>query len=164
MITFIEANLLLILNIFFIMIVIFFERKRVISTLGWVLILSLTSYIGFFFYLFFGLGFRKRKRLKNSNDNFIFQKFLIRRNELIEKTNKIELKKEYFDLVYYLEYNLKSLYYPSNEITLYTDGVDFFNILKENIATAKTFIHIEYYIFRNDTLGTEIKNLLIHFL
>lgn len=161
MITFIEANLLLILNIFFIMIVIFFERKRVISTLGWVLILSLTSYIGFFFYLFFGLGFRKRKRLKNSNDNFIFQKFLIRRNELIEKTNKIELKKEYFDLVYYLEYNLKSLYYPSNEITLYTDGVDFFNILKENIATAKTFIHIEYYIFRNDTLGTEIKNLLI---
>ena len=80
MVTFIEANLLLVLNIFFIMIVIFFERKRVINTLGWVLILSLTSYIGFFFYLFFGLGFRKRKRLKNNNDNFIFQKFLIRRN------------------------------------------------------------------------------------
>lgn len=161
MVTFIEANLLLVLNIFFIMIVIFFERKRVINTLGWVLILSLTSYIGFFFYLFFGLGFRKRKRLKNNNDNFIFQKFLIRRNELIEKTNKIELKKDYFDLVYYLEYNLKSLYYPSNEITLYTDGVDFFNVLKQNIANAKDFIHIEYYIFRNDTLGTEIKNLLI---
>lgn len=161
MVTFIEANLLLVLNIFFIMIVIFFERKRVINTLGWVLILSLTSYIGFFFYLFFGLGFRKRKRLKNNNDNFIFQKFLIRRNELIEKTNKIELKKDYFDLVYYLEYNLKSLYYPSNEITLYTDGVDFFNVLKQNIANAKVFIHIEYYIFRNDTLGTEIKNLLI---
>ena len=161
MVTFIEANLLLVLNIFFIMIVIFFERKRVINTLGWVLILSLTSYIGFFFYLFFGLGFRKRKRLKNNNDNFIFQKFLIRRNELIEKTNQIELKKDYFDLVYYLEYNLKSLYYPSNEITLYTDGVDFFNVLKQNIANAKVFIHIEYYIFRNDTLGTEIKNLLI---
>ncbi|MBN1468073.1 MAG: cardiolipin synthase [Fusobacteriaceae bacterium] len=161
MITFIKANLLLVLNIFFIMIVIFFERKRVINTLGWVLILSLTSYIGFFFYLFFGLGFRKRKRLKNNNDNFIFQKFLIRRNELIEKANKIELKKDYFDLVYYLEYNLKSLYYPSNEITLYTDGVDFFNVLKQNIANAKVFIHIEYYIFRNDTLGTEIKNLLI---
>ena len=158
---FLEINLLQLLNAVLILIVIFFERKRVMNTLGWVLVLSLTSYIGFIFYLFFGLSFAKKKRLKAKENNFLFKNFLIKRNELFESDIKINLNKDYFDLVYYLEYNAKSLYYPGNKVTEYTDGHEIFDAIEKSIKEAKIFIHMEYYIFRADELGTRIKNLLI---
>ena len=119
---FLEINILQLLNVIFILIVIFFERKRVMNTLGWVLFLSLTSYIGFIFYLLFGLKLRKKRRLKEKENNFMFQNFILKRNELWEDNGKVELNKEYFDLIYYLEYNAKTLYYPYNKIIQYTGG------------------------------------------
>lgn len=158
---FLQINILQILNIFFILVVIFFERKRIMNTLGWVLVLSLTSYIGFIFYIFFGLSLKKKKRLKAKENNFLFQNFLIKRNELIEKEVEIKLNKDYFDLIYYLEYNARSLYYPANKVSHYTDGKELFNAIEKSIRNAEKFIHLEYYIFRADELGTRIKNLLI---
>lgn len=158
---FLQINLLQLLNIVFILIVIFFERKRVMNTLGWVLVLSLTSYVGFIFYLFFGLSFQKKKRLKAKENSFLFQNFLVKRNELLENDIKLDLNKDYFDLIYYLEYNARSLYYPSNRLTQYTDGKDIFDAIEKSIKGAKKFIHLEYYIFRADNLGKRIKNLLI---
>lgn len=158
---FLEINILQLLNVIFILIVIFFERKRVMNTLGWVLFLSLTSYIGFIFYLLFGLKLRKKRRLKEKENNFMFQNFILKRNELWEDNGKIELNKEYFDLIYYLEYNAKTLYYPYNKITQYTDGTQLFDVLEKSLRSAKKFIHMEYYIFRADQLGKRIKNILI---
>lgn len=158
---FLEINILQILNVVFILIVIFFERKRVLNTLGWVLVLSLSSYLGFIFYLLFGLSLRKKKRLKDKNNNFLFQNFLVKRNDLFEQGITIDLNKEYFDLVYYLEFNARTLYYPSNKIEHYSDGVVLFDAIMESIKNAKKFIHMEYYIFREDDLGNRIKNLLI---
>lgn len=131
------------------------------NTLGWVLVLSLTSYLGFVFYLLFGLSLAKKKRLKAKENNFLFQNFLIKRNELLEKEVKIELNKDYFDLVYYLEYNARTLYYPANKVSQYTDGMELFGEIEKSIKNAKKFIHMEYYIFRSDNLGNKIKNLLI---
>lgn len=158
---FLEINILQLLNIFFILIVIFFERKRVSITLAWVLVLSLTSYLGFTFYILFGLKLRKRKRLKEKENKFLFQNFLLKRNESIENKGEINLSKDYFDLVYYLEYNAKTLYYPYNKVSQYTDGNEFFEDLLSNLKKAKKFIHMEYYIFRNDNLGNKIKDILI---
>lgn len=159
--TFLQTNILQFLNIVFILVVIFFERKRVMNTLGWVLILSLTSYVGFIFYIFFGLSFVKRKRLKEKENNFLFQNFLIKRNELLENEIKLDLNRDYFDLVYYLEYNARNLFYPSNKLTEFMDGNQLFDEIEKSLESAKQFIHMEYYIFRDDELGNRIKNLLI---
>lgn len=158
---FLSLNLLQIINIILITIVIFFERKRTSHTLAWVLILSLTSYIGFVLYLFFGLSFRKQRRLKNNGENHIFKEFLKKRNKLLEESGDSGLKPEYFDLAYYHEYNSKSLYYPSNDIEFYVDGEKLFDEIKESLQKAKKFIHMEYYIIRNDHLGREIRDILI---
>lgn len=158
---FLSLNLWQIFNMLLITIVIFFERKRNSHTLAWVLILSFTSYFGFILYLFFGLSFRKEKRLQGKENNQIFKQFLIKRNKLLEKRETHSIKEEFLDLAYYHEYNSKSLYYPSNHIDLYTHGEDLFEDIKKSILKAKSFIHMEYYIFRNDHLGREIRDILI---
>ena len=158
---FLSLNLWQIFNILLITLVIFFERKRNSHTLAWVLILSFTSYFGFILYLFFGLSFRKEKRLKSKESNQIFKQFLIKRNKLLEKKEEHSIKEEFLDLAYYHEYNSKSLYYPSNSLELYTDGTVLFSDIRESLLKAKSFIHMEYYIFRNDQLGREVRDILI---
>ncbi len=158
--TFLSINLLMVINVVFIGLVIFFERKRTSHTLAWVLILSLTSYVGFVLYLFFGLSFRKKKRLKDKESNNIFKQFISKRNKLLERERNHSLIEKYFDLAYYHEYNSKSLYYPSNNIDFYFDGEELFSHIKKSIDEAKNFIHMEYYIIRNDQLGREIMSLL----
>lgn len=158
---FLSLNLWQIFNILLIVSVIFLERKRTSHTLAWVLILSLTSYFGFVLYLFFGLSFRKEKRLKSKDTNEIFRQFLIKRNKLLEDKDEHGISEEYFKLAHYHEYNSNALYYPSNKIDLFFDGNELFEDMKSSLKNAKKFIHMEYYIFRNDDIGREIRDILI---
>ncbi|MGL6131106.1 MAG: PLDc N-terminal domain-containing protein, partial [Fusobacteriaceae bacterium] len=53
-----------IVNIFFVLIIVFSQKKRPIYTIFWVIILILAPYTGIFFYLFFGLSFHKSRIIK----------------------------------------------------------------------------------------------------
>lgn len=53
-----------------------------------------------------------------------------------------------------------SIYTNNNDITLYTDGNEFFDRMFEDIRNAKSFIHLEYFILRNDDLGNNLMDLL----
>ena len=48
-----------------------------------------------------------------------------------------------------------------NHIEIFTDGESKFKALIEDLNRAETFIHLQYYIFDNDTLGRTIKKILI---
>ena len=65
-------NIVSVLNIFFIIIVVFFERKKPESTLAWVLILFFVPYVGIVLYIIFGDFFRfvvsKKERVQLLND------------------------------------------------------------------------------------------------
>lgn len=49
----------------------------------------------------------------------------------------------------------------NNDIQLYFTGKEFFSNLKKEIANAKKFINMEYFIFQFDDIGKEIADLLI---
>lgn len=53
-----------------------------------------------------------------------------------------------------------SVYSNNNDIQLFTDGNDFFEKMFEDIRNAKHFIHLEYFILRNDQLGNELMELI----
>src|SRR5690606_24580398 len=48
-----------------------------------------------------------------------------------------------------------------NNVTVLINGEEKFPSLIEALEQARDFIHIEYYIFEDDDIGSEIKNLLI---
>ena len=51
-------NVVSVLNILFILIVVFFDKKKPESTLAWILVLFFIPYVGIFLYIVFGEPFR----------------------------------------------------------------------------------------------------------
>ncbi len=67
-----------------------------------------------------------------------------------------EINENYEDLIL-MNYNHSgAIYTTNNEVKIYTNGEDKFKDLFNDIREAKSFIHIEYYIFRYDELGKSL--------
>lgn len=52
-------------------------------------------------------------------------------------------------------------YYPDNDVRVYLKGREKFDDLIADIRNAKSFIHIQYFIFRDDALGREVAQALV---
>lgn len=53
-----------------------------------------------------------------------------------------------------------AVYTADNDVEIYTDGKEKFRALYEEIEKAEKFIHIQYYIIRNDELWKPFEELL----
>ena len=57
--------------------------------------------------------------------------------------------------------NNKSILTDKNELTILHNGGQTFSYLLEDLRNAKDHIHLEYYIFEDDTIGNTIREILI---
>ena len=142
-------------NLFFIIVIIMIEKKNPLYTILWIFLLTLVPYVGFFIYLFFGLTFKK-KRVANK----ISKIKKLRSRKDVSKSDNEELKR-WKGLITYLEMSTDNHISSNNDIQVYFTGEDFFPELKKEIANAKKFINMEYFIFQFDGIGKEIADLLI---
>lgn len=145
----------------FIGLVIFFENRHPTQTLTWLLVLAAFPIFGFFFYLTFGQNYRKRKmfRQKGALDEKAFQK--IEGNHPIDQA-QLEQMGDHQKLLFRLAQRLAHSPITFNtETRVLTNGEETFKTLVEELQKAKHHIHMEYYIVRHDTLGHEIKDILI---
>lgn len=147
--------LLMLVNMISVFSLIFIERKDPTTTWAWLLILLLIPGVGFIVYLLLGQNLSRQK--------------IFREKKIIDKTRaagleemqeihgiKMELQDEYSDLIL-MNYNqCGSIYTTGNEVKTYISGEKKFHDLIKDIRLAKSFIHIEYYIFRFDDLGKAI--------
>ena len=142
-------------NLFFIIVIIMIEKKNPLYTILWIFLLTLMPYVGFFIYLFFGLTFKK-KRVANK----IYKIKKLKSRKDVSKSDNEELKR-WKGLITYLEMSTDNHISSNNDIEVYFTGEDFFPELKKEIANAKKFINMEYFIFQFDGIGKEIADLLI---
>ncbi|MBU5486550.1 cardiolipin synthase [Clostridium sp. MSJ-11] len=143
---------LIFINTLSVIIIVLLERKRPEKTIAWLLVIVLLPPIGLFMYIFLGRDWKIHKLNKDFSPKI---------KQLINKViNKID-DMEYIPLIQLLVQNSESPLFIHNDITIFGDGLKKFNKLKEEIAKAKHHIHLEYYIVKNDTIGNEIKDLLI---
>ncbi|MFA6877911.1 MAG: cardiolipin synthase [Fusobacterium sp.] len=136
-----------IINIVFAAIVLFFERKRPVYTLLWILILLLTSYLGFVAYLFFGLKLYKKRKVNKFYKRTFFKEIYTSNNY---KIRLVEKRKE---LVNYIIKTVGNKVTYCNTVFFYKDGDKFFKNMISNIKAAKESINMEYYIFNDDIFG-----------
>ena len=141
-------------NIIFMLIIVLLERRNPLFTLFWIVLLTLAPYVGFIAYLFFGLSFRK-KRVVNE---YYKWKFLISK-EIMGFSEHKELRK-WEQLISYVEVSSKNKLTSLNISEIFTDGNDFFNSIMKDLKNAKESIAMEYYIFRDDNLGSKIADIL----
>lgn len=154
-----------ILNFLLALTIIFLERKEPSSTWAWVLVLFFLPLVGFVMYLLLGRQLRKKHLFRWEGRKDIGIEKLISYQKQSIKNGEYEYRianaADYEDLIYM---NLKTnhaVFTQDNDIRIYSDGAEKFEALLEDIETARDHIHIQYYIFKLDNLGTRILNTLI---
>ncbi len=164
-------NWLLIWEVIYVIIVILvclriiYDTNNSIKTLAYLLFAVFVPFIGMGFYFFFGINYRNRKMYsKKLIENTDTAKRL--REELYHYTKQIfdesdAVLQDNKELAYMLLKDSMSPLTANNSVKLLVNGeIKFPEVLKA-LAEAKNHIHIEYYIYEDDDIGTTIGNFLI---
>lgn len=151
-------------SILVVVILIVLENRSPLKTISWVLVLLLLPGLGFIFYIFFGQNFRKekiiaRKGLRNHHRlNYLAHSQI---NQLTEgNLGENEIAREPTGIVRLLLNNSSAVVTTGNEVTFLHNGRDKFEALIRELRKAKDFIHLEYYIFAEDNIGNQVKEIL----
>lgn len=156
---------LYLLTIISVVINVILENRNPVRTLAWIIVLVAVPLIGFIFYLYFGINYRKIKMfsMKGLGDMKWLQymsedqKQLIKKSEFLHKRETLEVKK----LMTLLLNNSKALLTRYNKVEILNNGEETFPAIFAALRGAKRFIHLEYYIIEMGELTTALKELLI---
>ncbi len=155
---------LFVINIIFSLLIIFFQRRDPTTVWAWLLLLYFIPVIGFILYLVLAQNFRKDKMFKMKEIEGEI-KYAVRRQEESIFRKKLRLKdaelERFKRLILYNLNEGEAVLTDNNDVRVYTDGEDKFRALLWEMEHAKRYIHMQYYIIRNDELWKEIEDVLI---
>jgi len=136
-------------------IVIILQRRSAAATLAWIFALLFLPLIGIVIYRLIGPLRLERKKLK---------RVVSRRavGEALTALAAVESdSQEHFQLAHIGIGLGESSPLRANEVTLYFDGASCYEALLAAVRAAKDHIHLEYYIWEPDQIGTELRDALI---
>ncbi|MCX6693544.1 MAG: cardiolipin synthase [Methanomicrobiales archaeon] len=151
---------IIIYNIAAVVVIIFYERRNPTAALAWVLVLLFIPLLGFLLYLFFGRALYKEQIFgrKTVRDEALIT--LVR--EQLDHIGTVQVppgyeKTEPFLGVMRMLLALDQAFITlDNKVQIFIRGTDKFEAFFAAIEGARSFIHIEYYIIRNDDLGRRV--------
>jgi cardiolipin synthase len=143
---------------------ILYDTVSTSKTFGYLLIAILLPGVGMIIYFAVGANYRKNK---------LYSKKIVRDNTLLDEIlKKIRMEsKEAWDTgekevkthkkLARLLVNDNSPLSAHNEVKLLINGEEKFPLVLEALQAAKHHIHIEYYIYEDDVIGNQVKDVLI---
>ena len=146
---------LLYINLFLSVVIVFFQRRDPKAVWTWLLALYFVPIFGFLLYLLLCQDYRKNKmfRVKEVEDRL---RYSIQTQENIVSSRDIWLKdpkyREYEKLVLYNLETSGAVLTGNNQVDIFTDGEKKFRDLAWEMEHAQDYIHIQYYIIKNDEL------------
>lgn len=156
-------NNIVYINFIFAFIIVFFQRRNPVSVWGWLLVLYFIPIVGFILYIFLGHDYHKKMIFKTKEIEDILnfeikrQKDNLVNKELVVTDPRME---NYEDLIYYNLAADKAVYSEINKVEIYTEGSEKFGAIIEEIKKAEKFVHIQYYIIRDDEVFTSLTDVL----
>lgn len=158
-----NSVLLLILEIIYaltiisVIIVVISENKDPLKTLSWVMVLIFLPFVGLVWYLVFGQDFTKRQVITKRMYNKLKQRPL----DEIGTLETFAYPKEQANLIRLLKNIDNTPLLGGNDVSFFTNAMDKYEKMLDDIENAKHHIHVEYYIFADDKIGNIIKDALI---
>ncbi|HET7629730.1 MAG TPA: cardiolipin synthase [Bacillales bacterium] len=155
-------NIIISLTVLLIGVVIFFENRDPSKTISWLIVLASFPIVGFIFYIVFGQSYRKRRlfRKRTFFDDHVMQQLYETEGE--NHHAHLALLGEHQQTFLKLSKRLgKSPISFTTETKVLTNGKVTYEAIYRAIKEARHHIHLEYYIVRDDTVGTKFKDLLI---
>lgn len=140
------------------------DTRSPTKTAAYLLLIALLPIGGPILYFLVGINYRKRK---------IYNKKLISNEVLFEQvksrilSNTLALQQQYHHVLTpytdLIELLIGDTLSPlsNNKVTLLINGEQKFNALCEALENAHQYIHMEYFIFEDDTIGNKVKDILI---
>lgn len=142
--------------------VISIEYRRPNKAIAWLVILFLFPPIGFLLYYFLAREYCPALWRKENEYWRQFKANLIQRCDQRTRSNMegdaIPQNKKRYALLENLPFSPVTF---NNETTVFAEGEQAFEAMLDSIAAARHHIHIEFYIVRDDRLGTRFEQLLI---
>ena len=144
-----------IINLLTIVYMVFKEKRSANSIIAWTLILYIAPFIGFIVFLLVGRKINKSNMFGIKNAEIrVLEKY----DRQVKERSQVPV--ENMDMIMALETIDYSPYRNDNEVCMYSDGKEFFDALLKSLNKAKNSINIEFYIFKNDDIGTKILDIL----
>src|SRR4051794_24192341 len=149
-----------------VIITILIENRKASKSLAYILVIIFLPVVGLLIYYFVG---RKPVFKKRAFD----RKHVIDRQKMDQYYGRLKprmeeqlqtLEENIGDMVLpyrYLNFQQLSLISAGNKVTLLNNGEAMFPALFAALQNARTYIHIEYYIFSADDVGNRIADILI---
>jgi len=155
---------ILVSNLLFAVTVIFVERKNPATVWAWLMVLFFLPVIGFVLYVFLGQNYRKKKMFRIKKDADEALRTLVEQQKSELKTREIpalnHLSSVFRRMILMLIEDNGSMLSTNNQIKVYSDGSEKFADLIAAIKGARDHVHLEYYIWRNDGLSHELREVL----
>ncbi|MDT2757012.1 cardiolipin synthase [Enterococcus asini] len=154
-------SLLIFINTIGAIITVFRRPRSITSILAWLVTLTFLPVIGFIIYLFCGRGIDGETVYRFDNED---QKRIGEINSLIHQNNQDYHRSVNTTgsklLERYLRNVEESPLAKGNSVDLFTDGREKFDALFADIKKATDHVHVEYYAFFPDRIGTAFLEVL----
>ena len=139
--------------------VLLLENRNPVKSISWVLVLLFLPVLGMWFYLLFGQDYRKRKIITQKSLRSIKGKPFSAFD--IEKLDSSAMQTHQINLVKLLYNSSEAEGFANNKVEVFTTGDSTFEALFNAIKCAKEHIHIQFFIFENDKISNQLRELLI---
>lgn len=138
--------------------VLLLENRNPVKSLSWVLVLLFLPVMGLVFYLIFGQNFKKQKIIKK---RVRFPQKLQQNLINFDQDGTAFIHANQLNLIKLLIKNSDAGVYCDNKIEILAEGGKTFEAMFEAIRNAKNHIHVEFFIFGNDKISNDLRELLI---
>lgn len=133
------------------------DNRQPAKTMVWALIIYFVPIIGILAYIFFGVNTRRKRLVSKRSLDQLTRRSMFKYAEQPDLVLPEE-EKPLIDL--FINQNF-SLPFGGSNLSMITNGHDFFLQLLRDIGKAENHIHIGLYIFEDDSLGSLIADALI---
>ena len=131
-------------------VLIFFEGKNPDRTILWLLVLAFFPVVGILLYMLLGPDLKRLKNRKLYRPLKSYPSTAIYRPvpHAVKKTSVLACR------------NSSSNVLEHGTVDILIDGEETFSAIKRELSAARRYIHIEYFIFKDDKIGREIADIL----
>ena len=140
-----------------VIIVIISENRNPIKTITWIMVLIFLPIIGLVIYAFFGQDYTKRRTISKR----MYSKIKKRPLAELHSSELVDYPSQHVQLIKLLRNSNQAHLLYGSSVDFFIAGRDKFDALFRDIDNAIEHIHIEYYVWDDDTVGNQLKDLLI---
>lgn len=140
-----------------VIVVIISENRNPIKTITWIMVLIFLPVVGFVMYIVFGQDYTKRRFMSKR----MYSKIKTRPLAEIDSSELVHYPSKHIDLIKLLRNSNQAHLLYGSSVEYFVTGRDKFQALFRDVDKATDHIHIEYYVWDDDVIGNQLKNLLI---